>query len=465
MNTNFNYVSSTGAIVKGLALDDAMRMRGEAYRRGETGQVVSDADLAKSWGNSHVIAASAARVSRQQAALASLAGADAVAKSSMSALVAAAGTGVLMEAYGRFHIERSELVASGRSDQNARAVAEVIRAEDRQDFIVDLADLCIGPQGGLTRGGGVLALEPLALRQLVEAVAPGHSRAMADYPAATRSQLWGSYYAPLANGRRKLRTRRNPGAMRTAFAVAGTGYAGRGDERNCDGDVALDAIADALEALDRETYGPALYDGTTGEWSVDVGYMPESIKGFSVGDLTRIVMRFFGSDAAQGAIGCRVYAYNNRCYNYIVVGELSYDEFRIAHRGDVRARFEERLPGAMVSAQKLIDAFGEDMDMCRTVHAPSFLDVQGATAAQTRELCALELVRRGSLARRTGVDRDVIVQTLIANVEGFDGGDDVGSWIDGVTRLHACEAIPAAGVESAQTWAAQLVREVAASVR
>jgi hypothetical protein len=372
-------------------------------------------------------------------------------------------------------------------------LAETIRAEDRQDVLLDREPVPMDADGQLrvwsVGGPGGAWIEPAALDDVAVAcgLPRGSAPLLSHLRAEDRASVWSAYSA---GGERRTeprdpepwvaRTRVGPGGTRGIFAAVSPGY------RAFDADQIADLVRVAMGQVPgghacraEVTYDPVeasiVIDGT---WHVD------HVSDFGAGDTFKAGFRLRSSDNGGGSIRVAPTATRNLCLNLIVLDHGSGTEERIVHRGDARA-IADRLARAVVRVGRGMDRFLRRWGYA-TEHGTALAegaDLDVVIEAWSRHVAGISVPRDESArtpadalrARWTlpeapsswGVPRDEIASAIRRqwDVEPsiLAGAPTIAGLLNSVTGLHR-ERLPILAVQHAEQHAGRLLRAMTATV-
>ena len=370
----------------------------------------------------------------------------------------AAGTQVYPSAHGRLREVRRKLVAEGETLSNAMDLAQRVTDEERRDFVVPKKTLLL-VDGRLEGGAPSLKVEEEGLAQLFSALGyPSASTVRGILPLHSQATL-GTMFQEVAQsstGEVMLRCRQSPSGVGSLYGAVGPRYPGRVSADCLDADRVIPRFARHLEELERRTeqtfHGKAAYDPISTKWSVDAGWMAESIPTFAAGDITQLRLRFTGHDGGGGAVRGTLIIENNRCLNYIIVGTATLQPLRVPHVGDTTGKLQAQLTSyfskAHEAARVVVGAYGRLQETKAT-------DFYGVDTIDS----ALEKLVDTELPTKAGIKRDALVEALLTNWKDFGSHNNVAALVDSVTRLHTRVPIPVADELSA--WAGDYLPKAA----
>lgn len=366
----------------------------------------------------------------------------------------AAGTEMLPEGRAKFgSLARRHADLPAFRDA-AGAVIDQIKAERRGDVqLGDARTLRLLPDGTLTRGKAPIALEPLALKGLIQRFPkafPGAWSFLSLLDPAARAEAMNAQLARLAefypeDDAREVRLRlRNIGGRWQAFAAVSPSY------MPMDGDKVLAAYVEAIDGLGLpDPRGVVSYNGETTDTIIRATWhAPQSFRP-SVGDVFESGITGRTNDAGGGAHTGGQSFTRIICIN-CTTADFSGDAFRRVHKGsrtqDLTAVGLRRIQQDVVA---LVEGSGEAarffLDSWGVLRETPIAKVAigGKKHADPREALKA-LVKGGDLD--ADVARDTLVEALL---RGFDAepGDTLADAFNAVTRA-AHEGL----LDEAQRW-------------
>lgn len=396
-----------------------------------------------------------------------------------SAPVVPTGTTVTEDGVARFKRSAQEWNDQPPAGEAARRIASVIKAEDRVYYPVNVSNLRMTPEGGLTmrKEGGARSV--IARHYAEDGASIDESIPSAGAPVRIERRAWGDIAglarlpapeniaafepgirAALWNTLARVRTEdtarlmlRRPGAgePRAIFGAVSLKYTVH------DGAAVMSALADRLPG---DVFGDGIYNPETGDWSLDLGWHAAEIKDLGAGDAYRVRLRVEGNDTGDGAIRGTIMIDRNLCRNFLILGSDKGLVFRVVHKGSVEtmaARVAEGIEAAYEGAASYVDQFAEEWGIAATtplrsmipaavIRAKSDLGLDAATIGLSAVADWLHSPRGGKVS---GVERDKTVALLLANLQAE--GDDpenltAQAVVNAVTRMH--ERVPVLAVPS-----------------
>jgi len=366
----------------------------------------------------------------------------------------AAGTEMLPEGRAKFGslARRHEDLPAFRDA--AGAVIGAIKAERRRDVqLGDARALRLLPDGTLTRGKAPIALEPLALKGLIQRFPKAFPSAwgfLTLLDPAARAEAMNAQLARLAefypdDDAREVRLRcRTIGGNWQAFAAVSPSY------MPMDGDRVLAAYVETLDGLHLpDPRGAVAYNGETTDVTIRATWhAPQSFRP-SVGDVFESGITGRSNDAGGGAhVGGNTFT-RIICINCTTV-DFGEDAFRRVHRGSKTrdlttvglARIAQDVRGLVEQSGDAARYFLDSWGVLRDTPV-SAVAIGGKKHEDPREALRA-LVKSGELDADVG--RDVMVEALL---RGFSAepGDTLADAFNAVTRT-AHEGL----LDEAQRW-------------
>jgi len=366
----------------------------------------------------------------------------------------AAGTEMLPEGRAKFgSLARRHADLPAFRDA-AGAVIDQIRAERRRDVqLGDARQLRLLPDGTLTRGKAPIALEPLALKGLVQRFPKAFPSAwsfLALLDPADRAEVMNAQLKRLAefypeDDSREVRLRlRTIGGNWQAFAAVSPSY------MPMDGDRVLGTYVEALDGLGLpDPRGAVAYNGETTDVTIRATWhAPQSFRP-SVGDVFESGIVGRSNDAGGGAhIGGNSFT-RIICINCTTV-DFGDTAFRRVHKGSRTtdltgvglARIASDVRGLVEQSGDAARFFLDSWGVLRDTPV-SAVAIGGKKHVDPREALKA-LVKGGELD--ADVARDTLVEALL---RGFDAepGDTLADAFNAVTRA-AHEGL----LDEAQRW-------------
>lgn len=366
----------------------------------------------------------------------------------------AAGTEMLPEGRAKFGslARRHEDLPAFRDA--AGTVIDRIKAERRRDVqLGDARALRLLPDGTITRGKAPIALEPLALKGLVQRFPkafPGAWSFLALLDPAARAEAMNAQLARLAefypeDDTREVRLRvRQLGGEWQAFAAVSPSY------MPMDADRVLGAYVETLDALNLpDPRGTVAYNGETTDTIIRATWhAPQSFRP-SVGDVFESGITGRTNDAGGGAHTGNQSFTRIICIN-CTTADFGGDAFRRVHKGsktvDLTAvglrRIQQDVAGLVNQSGEAARYFLDSWGVLRETPIAK-VAIGGKRHDDPREALRA-LVKSGELDADVG--RDVMVEALL---RGFSAepGDTLADVFNAVTRA-AHEGL----LDEAQRW-------------
>lgn len=254
------------------------------------------------------------------------------------------------------------------------AFSDKIRAEQRRDHVVSLADLRMDVNGRVGRGGRGLALTENALsnmvgrvsaslRQLGEEGLGGAGSYLRSCPPALRAQNVNHWQEKLAGlscaDQIRIRERKNE-VSREVYAILSDSYT------PFDADKVADAVGHASPA---NAKGAVTYDGqrTRIECLFHSNVQPEH---FVAGEVFKAGVIVTTDDTGGGAVRASAVVWQNLCRNLILIDKASQEVVNLRHVGDAQ-KLEHTFRKGFREAMGKVQAFATQWDVaCEDVIKP-----------------------------------------------------------------------------------------------
>ena len=247
------------------------------------------------------------------------------------------GTPVIELGKDNFKISRQNWEAMPSARQAARALVDVIHAEERQDFTVNPRALRAQDGNIFLPTGEDLPITRTGLRQLATAVGGAGTYAgsyLTNVDTDTRDYCLNKHFRePARKDEVKIRTAQNAEGNRYIYAVVGPKFP------NFDADRVLETVQDAVP---EEARAEVLYSGDGGVMQLDALYHSNiSPDQAAAGEIFKVGFRVRSADNGTNSYKVSLLAYRNLCLNFIIIGSSVVDIGTLTHRGEAERILRE----------------------------------------------------------------------------------------------------------------------------
>lgn len=360
--------------------------------------------------------------------------------------VFAPGMRVVGVGHDNFRTERQDLEDMPLVLNGLREVWKTIRAEGRQDVIVDPAALRMDQDGRLRIPGGEVLLEMQGLSALCSRMPGGYFPRAAEFLASMEPEHRAAAFNAQAarvqeGGEVKLRLRSLRPGETSAYAVVSPNYTVN------DVDAFAEQIGKAMKADPNLSglRGEVRYLPGTASLRVDAIAMPDRVVDLAAGDIFKVGVRFRTNDAGKGGLNGTAIAWRNRCLNLIIIGKGQAELFRVAHKGDL-STLQAEIAGGLDTAGEF---FGDFMREWGTAFVTPLPDqsIEETISA----FAALREVKEALGGRQEWREE------ILASTFDSEPGDSIAAVINALTAVHREREVDAARVEAAELAAGILL--------